>query len=60
MSDERVVIKKKGEDGFKAFSVRVRKGIVSRLDQIAADSGRSRNEILRILLEFAVDKCSIE
>lgn len=60
MSDERIVIKRKGEDGFKVFSVRVREDVVTRIDQIAADSGRSRNEIIGILLEFAVDKCSIE
>lgn len=60
MSDERIVIKKKGEYGFKVFSVRVREDVVTRIDQIAADAGRSRNEIIGILLEFAVDKCSIE
>ena len=60
MSDERIVIKRKGEDGFRVFSVRVREDVVARIDRIAADSGRSRNEIIGILLEFAVDKCRIE
>ena len=59
-SDDKVVIKKKGEDGYRVFSVRVREDIVSRIDKIAAESGRSRNEIIGILLEFAVDRISIE
>lgn len=59
-SDDKVIIKKKGEDGYRVFSVRVREDIVSRIDKIAAESGRSRNEIIGILLEFAVDRISIE
>ena len=60
MSDDRLVIKKRGEDGHKTFSVRVREDIVQRIDEIAAGTGRSRNEVIGLLLEFAVDKCSIE
>ena len=59
-NDDKVIIKKKGEDGYRVFSVRVREDIVSRIDKIAAESGRSRNEIIGILLEFAVDRISIE
>ena len=59
-NDDKVVIKKKGEDGYRVFSVRVREDIVTRIDKIAAESGRSRNEIIGILLEFAVDRISIE
>ena len=60
MDNEHVVIKKKGEDGYRAFSVRVSENIISRVDKIAAESGRSRNEVIGILLEFAVDRCRIE
>ena len=54
------MIKKKGEDGYRVFSVRVSENIISRVDKIAAESGRSRNEVIGILLEFAVDRCRIE
>ena len=56
MDNEHVVIKKKGEDGYRVFSVRVSENIIIRVDKIAAESGRSRNEVIGILLEFAVDR----
>lgn len=59
MSDDRVKIKRKGEDGYKVFSVRIPESLLSRIDEISAASGRSRNEIINILLEFAADKCDI-
>lgn len=60
MGDERLVIKRKGDDGYRVFSVRIREDILSRIDKIATETGRSRNEIIGILLEFAVDRCEIE
>lgn len=33
---------------------------LKKIDAIAQDTGRSRNEIIGMLLEFAVDRCSIE
>ena len=55
-----VITRKRGEDGFRVFSVRVREDIVNRIDEIASDSGRSRNEVIGLLLEYAVDRCTIE
>ena len=60
MGDEHLVIKRKGDDGYRIFSVRVREDIISRIDEIASETGRSRNEIIGILLEFAVGRCTIE
>ena len=61
VNDEHLVItRKRGEDGFRVFSVRVRDDIVNRIDEIASDSGRSRNEVIGLLLEYAVDRCRIE
>ena len=60
MNDELVITKKRGEDGYKIFSVRVREDIVSRIDKISSESGRSRNEVIGILLEYSVDRCRIE
>ena len=50
----------KGEDGCRTFSVRIREDIVSRMDLIAAQTGRSRNELVGIFLEYALDHCEIE
>ena len=61
MNDDRLVIKRKrGEDGFRVFSIRIPEEIVKHIDDIATDSGRSRNEIIGMLLEFAIEKCTIE
>lgn len=56
---DRITIKKRGEDGYRVFSIRIPETIVTRIDQIAAESGRSRNEIIGILLDFAVERCDI-
>ncbi len=56
---DRVIIRKRGEDGYRVFSIRIPETIVTRIDQIAAESGRSRNEIIGILLDFAVERCDI-
>ncbi len=58
--DDKIIIKRRGDDGYRVFSVRVREDIVAKIDAIAQDTGRSRNEIIGMLLEFAVDRCSIE
>lgn len=58
--DDKIIIKRRGDDGYRVFSVRVREDIVAKIDTIAQDTGRSRNEIIGMLLEFAVDRCSIE
>lgn len=57
---DRLIIKRRGEDGYKVFSVRVREDVISRIDTLAAESGRSRNEMIGMLLEFAVERCDIE
>ena len=50
----------KGEDGYKTFSVRLRNDLVEELDQISFDTGRSRNELIGIMLRFALENCGIE
>ncbi len=63
MIDDKLVIgtkKTKGEDGYKVFSIRVRDEVVTRIDNISIKTGRSRNELIGIFLEYALDKCVIE
>lgn len=52
--------KYKGEDGYRVFSVRVKEKTVQRLDLLSARSNRSRNELIGILLDYAIDRCVIE
>lgn len=63
MDNESLIIKPKrlkGEDGYKVFSVRMREDTVARLDDIAARTGRSRNELICMLTDFALERCVIQ
>ena len=63
MSDDQLIIRKKqlrGEDGYRIFSVRLRESIVSQLDRIAKESGRSRNELTGIFLEYGLKHYKLE
>ena len=59
-----IIIRKKsglrGEDGYKTFSVRLREETVVALEALAEKSNRSRNEIINIVLEQALDNDNIE
>jgi len=61
---EEITIKKKlerrGDDGHKVVSVRMKDELIARLDDLAVKSNRSRNEIINLLLESAVDIVKIE
>lgn len=62
MAKKDLVIKKakKGEDGYKIFSIRIKEETVKRIDSIAAETGRSRNELIGLFLDYAVEHCQIE
>lgn len=49
----------KGDDSHKVFSIRVRESTVAKLDQVALESNRSRNELINLLLDFALEHCTI-
>lgn len=50
----------KGEDGYKVFSIRIKEETVNKLDAIAAETGRSRNELIGLFLEYAAERCKVE
>ena len=53
-------VAKRGEDGYKIVSVRMKDELISRLDELSAQSNRSRNELINLLLESSVDIVKIE
>ena len=62
MDNEPLVIhpkRPKGDDGHKTFSVRLRDELVDRINDISAQTGHSRNDLIGKLLEFALDRCII-
>ena len=50
----------RGEDGHTSFTIRIKDDIVAGLEDIAAKSGHSRNAIIGMLLELALDNCEVE
>lgn len=59
MSGESLKIKKRGEDGNKIISVRIKEDVLRDLDQIAKDSNYSRNELINLILRYGIDNLEI-
>lgn len=64
MSDDNNLIirpkKCKGNDGYKTFSIRIKEELVENIDSISTQTGHSRNELIGMFLEYAVNHCKIE
>ncbi len=54
-----IKISKKGDDGYKIISVRIKEGTLEKIDNLSGESNRSRNEIINILLENSVGEVEI-
>ncbi len=63
MAEEIKITKKsarKGDDGYKIISVRMKDETVEKLDVLSAKTNRSRNELINILIESAINIVKIE
>ena len=61
MKDKLIIKKKslKGEDGYKTFSVRIKEETVDMLDDLSQKTTRSRNDLINILIDFAINNCEV-
>ncbi len=50
----------KGEDGYRIFSIRIKKETITELDRLSQDSNRSRNDIINLLLDYAIENCEVK
>ena len=60
---EKLIINKKsikGEDGYKTFSIRIKDETVENLDKLSKETNRSRNELINILLDFAIKNSEVK
>ncbi len=60
---EKLIINKKslkGEDGYKTFSIRIKEETVTNLDKLAKLTNRSRNELINILLDYAIENSEVK
>lgn len=51
---------RKGDDGYKIVSVRMREDLIDRIDKLSEETNRSRNELINILVESAIKIVKIE
>lgn len=63
MKGAEILIKSKrlsGDDGYRSFSIRIKKSTVERLEKLCEESGYSRNEIISILIDNGLNMIKIE
>ena len=60
MEDKLIITKLKGEDGHKTFSIRIRDELVEKLDALAQQTNRSRNDLINTLLTYAIEHCEVK
>lgn len=53
-------IKKRGEDGNRIITVRIKEDTLNSLDTIASESNYSRNELINIILKHGIENIIIE
>lgn len=59
MNKETLKIKKRGEDGNKIISVRIKEDILYELDRISEESNYSRNELINLILRYGIENLEI-
>ena len=60
MNNEPLKITKRGEDGNRLITVRIKEETLLELDKIASESNYSRNELINIILKHGVENIVIE
>ena len=57
MREKLTITKKnlKGEDGYKTFSIRIKEKTAANLDLLSKQTNRSRNELINLLLDYAIE-----
>ena len=60
MSEKQLIIRKRGEDGTKVVTVRIRQETLNALDNIAKETNYSRNEVINLILEYGIENIIIK
>ena len=51
---------RRGDDGYKVVSVRMKEEMIEQLDELSTKTNRSQNELINLLLEAAIDIVKVE
>ena len=60
MANEPLKIKRKGEDGHRVITIRIREDTLESIDKIVAEANYSRNELINRMLEHGLEHIEIE
>lgn len=60
MDGKPLKLKKRGEDGNRVITVRIREEILTSLDKIASEANYSRNELINFILAHGMKNIEIE
>ena len=60
MANEPLKIKRKGEDGHRVITIRIREDTLESIDKIAVEANYSRNELINRMLEHGLEHIEIE
>ena len=59
MANDTLKIKKRGEDGNRVITVRIKEDTLAAIDKAAAESNYSRNELINIILNYGIKNLEI-
>ena len=60
MDKESLKLKRRGEDGYRVTTIRIKTDLLDTLDKLAAEGNYSRNELINIILQYGVDHIEFE
>lgn len=60
MAEDQLRIKARGEDGYRTFTIRIRDRTFQGIEDVASKTGRSRNELIGLMLDYALPRIKIE
>ena len=60
MPDNTLIIKRRGEDGYRQISIRIKEDTLASIDNIACETNHSRNKLINLILEHGVKHIEIE
>lgn len=56
---ESLKIKKRGEDGNRVISIRIKEKTLAGIDDLANEAGYSRNELINLFIEHGLNNCEL-
>jgi metal-responsive CopG/Arc/MetJ family transcriptional regulator len=57
---EPLIVKRRGEDGYKMITIRIKEDDLSELDKMSTEINCSRNELINVMLKYGIKNIIIE